>query len=111
MKTCIAGLAVCALASAAFGASLPVTGAAPISGGTYVVKRVVLEYDPASLTDKQAAAALLARIDQAAQTACSSTHQPVSEQMTARIDRCRTQAIADAVRNADSPELTAASAH
>lgn len=107
MKFALAAGAAILFVAGAQAASIPVIGLAPISDN-YIQKQMTLEYAEVAPGDKAAATALFARIQEAAQTVCSTARQSQSVAMNQRVANCRSHAVADAVARVGSPDVAAA---
>lgn len=113
MKKVLAAMAVSA-AAFAFGANaqdiLLVHGFAPTLGGETVQRQVGLKVTSINPADKAGAAELFARIKRAADVVCAGGIGGKSDLLAAKVEKCRQETIALAVREVGSAELTAAAA-
>ena len=114
MKGIVTAVAVmaCAFAQAAFAAdtSVAVSGMAPNSNGNFVLKQAVVQYGDLNAADKEGAATLLTRINDAAQAVCKSNGGLSSRSLKAQVEKCQTRAVTSAVAAVGSPALTEAAA-
>lgn len=90
--------AIFAASASAAPASVRVEGAPP---GGYVVNVVTLQYDDQDVSSSPGAAALLNRIDSAAQAVCGSARPGMASQYAA----CRKTAVKKAVASVNAPAL------
>lgn len=110
MRNAIAAVVVLALTSFAANAadtSVRVSGLAPTLGGDTVQRRIVVPFGDLNPNDKQGAATLFDRITKSADAVCTTNQTRNSSLLAERIQRCRTMAIAQAVKDVGSAELTA----
>ncbi len=113
MKNAIAAVAVLTLtmfAATAADTSIAVSGMAPTLGGDTMQKRTVVQYGDLNPNDKQGAVALLDRLTKAADAVCTTERTRNSLLVAKKIEKCRTQAVAQAVEDIGAPELAAAAA-
>jgi len=96
-------------ASAAAAASVEVSGLTPTLGGAVVEKRVNVKFDDLNPNDAQGAAALFQRLTQVASKLCASNSN--AELLADRIEKCRAKAVRQAVKDIDTPALSAAAAN
>lgn len=109
MRYAITAVAVFTLTTfAATAASVDVSGMAPTLSGDTLQMRTVVQYGDLNPNDKQGAVALLDRITKAADAVCTSDRTRNSLLVAPKIKKCRTQAVAQAVKDVGAPELTAA---
>jgi UrcA family protein len=106
----VAVLALTAFAATAAGTSVDVSGMAPTLSGDAMQRRTVVQYGDLNAGDKQGAATLLDRINKAADAVCTSDRTRNSLLVAPKIKKCRAQAVAQAVKDVDTPELTTAAA-
>jgi len=96
-------------AASAESTTVLIRGFAPVFGNDTVLKQVGLKYDVPAPGDQQAAAALLSRINVAADVVCRVG--PPSEILAAKVEKCRAGAVSQAVKDIGSSDLTAAAAN
>lgn len=109
-------LAVMAVSAAVFAFAanaqdlLLVRGFAPTLGGETVQRQVGIKMADLNPADKAGAATLYARIAHAADVVCSGGVGGKSALLATKVERCRTEAIARAVKDIDTAELKAVAA-
>ncbi len=110
MNKALAALSILALSQAALaeGTSVAVRGTAPNPSGMPTLRETVVQYGDLNANDKQGAAALLGRINAAADVVCRPYRQTGSASLAAAVAQCHSRAVADAVTRVDSAELAAA---
>jgi hypothetical protein len=110
MKLFLAAVVAASLGSVAYADSsiVLVRGMAPTMGGGTEHKQIGLKYEKPAPGDAKAAAALLANIGKAAEMVCTLRKSGV---LAERIAKCTEKSVALAVKDIDSPDLTAAATH
>lgn len=104
----VAAAAVAAFSAAALAspASVRVMGNAPNGSSGYAVRAMTVQYDDSELATSQGAAALFARVSQAAESVC--TVRPVRFGTADQVARCKRDAISRAVETVNAPAFTQA---
>lgn len=97
----VSALLSCAAASAE-PAQIQVQGMAPTSSGGYQLTAAVVSFADLDVTTHEGAAALLARIDNAAQRVCA-RGPVVPLHMADKVSKCRKDAIGEAVASTRAP--------
>jgi UrcA family protein len=110
MKIVLGAIAALCLASAAYaaGTSVTVSGLAPTMNGEQIKKQTVVKYADLNPADKAGAAALLARIQAASLAVCTDARTRSSLLVADKVAACRAKAVAQAVKDVDTPEIAAA---
>ncbi len=93
------------LAAEASITSVAVRGMAPVEGGAFELRQTTVHFGDLNLSSKQGAAALLARIHQAAADSCATDAMP-SYTVKTEVKQCRAKAVSRAIAKVHSSELT-----
>lgn len=108
-KTLIASAAFAAMLTPAFAASVQVSGMTPTLSGDRVIKRVVVKFDDLNPADASGAATLYDRINNAATFLCTSNPGGHNLLISDKVEKCRAQAVKEAVKDVGTAELAAVS--
>jgi UrcA family protein len=103
-----AALALATFAATAADTSVYVNGRAPNLNGGTLQRRIAIQYGDLNPNDKQGAAALLERIAKAGEAVCTLEQARGSKLVAKKIEKCRAEAVAQAVEDVGAPELVAA---
>ncbi|GAA0532317.1 UrcA family protein [Rhizomicrobium palustre] len=96
------------MAGSAFAESVRVEAAAPLPSGLYQTRAAMVPYQAGELASDDGARAVYARIEASTHAVCGENlAQQPSEAMTHKYAACRARAMAGAVKDLDSPRLTA----
>jgi UrcA family protein len=95
-----------AIAAPGTGGFVYVEGAVALSGGAYSVKRTAVRFEDLDIAAPQGAAALLGRLKTAAAVVCSVRGMSAYDAHSKAVERCRADAVSDAVGKLAAPELT-----
>ena len=106
-KTLIASAAFAAMLVPAFAAAVTIGAMTPTLGGDRVIKRVVVKFDDINPADATGAATLYDRINNAATFLCTSNPGGHNLLISDKVERCRAQAVKQAVKDVGSAELVA----
>lgn len=105
----VALLAAAALAQAAFAAStsVEVSGLTPTLGGDKVKKQVLVKFDDLNPSDSTGAQALLSRLNLVALALCQSNPGGKGSMIAEKVEKCRADAVKQAVKDIDVDTLSA----
>ncbi len=87
--------------------TVEVNGLTPTLSGEKVKKRVIVKFDDLNPADKQGAQALFNRLNLVATNLCASNPGGKGSLLTDKVEKCRAEAIIQAAKDIDAPELTA----